>query len=478
MRPVDLNQVRTIPLQIRANKVAQEWFARPASAGQTFTGFLKGLPKILAGDSFRAVVEAVVKARRNGRPVIVGMGGHVIKCGLGPLLVDLMQRGIITAFALNGSAAIHDFEIALIAGTSEDVAAGLKEGTFGMARETGELMNQAINRVLDRPDMGLGALLAEKLQEMEAPHRELSLLSACHRLNVPVTVHVAIGADIIHMHPAANGAALGQATFNDFRLLAAVISEMSGGVYLNLGSAVVMPEVFLKAFTIAQNLGADLHDFVTVNMDMLAHYRPRENVVLRPPTVGGKGYSLIGHHEIMIPLLAQAVVEGLQPGTDRRAKVLPWEQLLEARRQYRAEGKTVVWTNGCFDLLHVGHIRSLQGARDRGDVLVVGLNSDESIRSLKGPERPIVPEAARVEALAALECVDHVVVFGEETPETCLTRLQPDIHCKGADYAPPHGKPVPEAGVVEAYGGRIEYLPLVPSISTTDLIQRIRAGGV
>jgi hypothetical protein len=195
------------------------------------------------------------------------------------------------------------------------VAAGLKDGTFGMVRETGELLNRAINGVLERPDRGMGALLGEHLHAVAAPHRQYSLLAAGHRLGVPVTVHVAIGTDIIHMHPSANGAALGQATFNDFRLFAAVVSELSGGAYLNVGSSVVLPEVFLKAFTVAQNLGAGLRDFITVNMDMLMHYRPGENVVRRPPTVGGRGYSLVGRHEIMLPLLAQAVVEGLADGT-------------------------------------------------------------------------------------------------------------------------------------------------------------------
>ena len=312
MHPIDLSRIRTIPLQARENKVALGRFARPPQSGRTFADFLTSLPKILAGEDFRKVVEAVVTAHRNGRPVIVGMGAHVIKCGLSPIIIDLMRRGVVTVVALNGSGPIHDFEVALIGETSEDVTAGLKDGTFGMVRETGELMNQAINRVLEHPDLGMGALLADQLMEIRAPYQEYSLLVAGRRLDIPVTVHVAIGTDIIHMHPSANGAAIGKATFNDFRLFAAAISELSGGVYLNIGSAVVMPEVFLKAFTVAQNLGANLHDFVTVNMDMMMHYRPSENVVRRPPIVGGRGYTLIGRHEIMIPLLAQAVVDALE----------------------------------------------------------------------------------------------------------------------------------------------------------------------
>jgi hypothetical protein len=311
MKPVDLNRVRTIPLETRPNKVALAGFAKPPKAGRSFAEFVASLPGILIGNDFREVVAAIVAARRNGRPVIVGMGAHVIKCGLNPVLIDLMRRGIVSAIALNGSGAIHDFEIALIGETSEDVAAGLREGTFGMVRETGELFNQGVNDVLERRDAGMGALLAEQLERVAAPHREHSLLDAGRRLNVPVTVHVAIGTDIVHMHASANGAALGLATFNDFRIFAAAVAGMRGGVYLNIGSAVILPEVFLKAFTIAQNLGAGLRDFVTVNMDMTAHYRPGENVLRRPAAVGGKSFTLLGRHEIMVPLLAQAVVEVL-----------------------------------------------------------------------------------------------------------------------------------------------------------------------
>jgi hypothetical protein len=306
---VDLARVRTIPLQQRPNKVARAGFARPPRKGQSVAEFVGGLPHILAGDDFRAVAAAVAAARRRGRPVVVGLGAHVIKCGLTPVLLDLMERGVVTALALNGSGAIHDFELALIGETSEDVASGLKDGTFGMVRETGELMHRAINRALERPQAGMGALLGELLEEVDAPNREVSLLAAGRRLNVPITVHVAVGTDIIHMHPGADGAALGRASFNDFRLFAGVVAGLSGGVYLNVGSAVVLPEVFLKAFTVAQNLGADLRDYVTVNLDMIAHYRSSENVVRRPASVAGRGYTLLGRHEILLPLLAQAVVD-------------------------------------------------------------------------------------------------------------------------------------------------------------------------
>lgn len=309
--PVDLSRVRTIPIKARKNKVSAEGFAQPPREGATMAEFLAGLPRILAGADFCAIVEAIVNARRAGRPVIVGMGAHVIKCGLSPVLINLLHRRIITAIATNGAVAIHDFELALIGETSEDVGAGLSDGSFGMIRETGELMNRGINRVLERPDAGLGELLAEVLEEEAAPCLDSSILVAAKRLGIPLLVHVAIGTDIIHMHPGANGAALGQASFNDFRRLCTAVGELSGGVYLNIGSAVIMPEVFLKAFNVAQNLGAKLQGYTTVNMDMNAHYRPGENVVRRPASVGGKGYTLVGRHELMIPLLAQAVVEGL-----------------------------------------------------------------------------------------------------------------------------------------------------------------------
>lgn len=311
MRPVGLSTIRTIPLNTRTNKVATEGFARPPQAGKSFVEFLASLPDILAGSEFRRVVSAVVKARRNGRTVILGMGAHVIKCGLGPVVIDLMRRGIVTAVALNGSGAVHDSEVALIGATSEDVAAGLKDGTFGMVRETGEILNTAINGVLTQSERGLGELVGERLATIRAPFGQYSILLAGHELGIPVTVHVAIGTDIIHMHPSANGAAIGQASFNDFRILSAAVAQLSGGVYLNVGSAVVLPEVFLKAFTVAQNLGADLNGFVTVNMDMIAHYRPGENVVRRPAAAGGQGYTIIGRHEVMLPLLAQAIVEEL-----------------------------------------------------------------------------------------------------------------------------------------------------------------------
>jgi hypothetical protein len=308
-RPIDLSGVRTRSLADRPSKVRVDDFAKPPRPRATFAEFLASLPRILGAEDFRAVVDAVVTAKRRGRPVILGMGAHVIKCGLSPVVIDLMERGIVTCVAMNGAGPIHDVEIALAGHTSEDVPAGLRDGAFGMARETGELIHEALAAV--DAETGLGAAVGRRLLEVKAPHAARSILATAARLGVPATAHVAIGTDIVHMRPGASGAALGQASFVDFRLLTAVVADLSGGVYLNAGSAVILPEVFLKAFTIAQNLGADLRDFTTVNVDMLAHYRPTVNVVQRPAEVGGRGYALIGRHELLIPLLAFAVVDAL-----------------------------------------------------------------------------------------------------------------------------------------------------------------------
>jgi deoxyhypusine synthase len=243
------------------------------------------------------------------------MGAHVIKCGLGPWIIELMERGVIQSVSTNGAGPIHDFEIALIGETSEDVGPGLNDGTFGMAEETGRLMSEALDREDVRSgQMGMGRALGLKLIEMHAPHAEQSVLANAARLGIPFTVHVGIGTDIIHMRTNSAGALLGQASFTDFRLFTALVMRLSGGgVYLNVGSSVILPEVFLKAFTIAQNLGADLRDFVTVNLDMVQQYRPMQNVVSRPAAVGGRGYSITGHHELMVPLLGWAVLDRLGP---------------------------------------------------------------------------------------------------------------------------------------------------------------------
>jgi hypothetical protein len=298
-----------MPLQDRDTKVSRSDFASVCAANASLAEFLGSLPHILKADELRSVVKAIVHARRIGKPVILGMGGHVIKCGLGPLLIHWMQRGVITALVMNGSASIHDFEIALIGRTSEDVASSLETGMFGMVGETPALMNEAITTGA-RAEIGMGQTLGQKLVELQPPFLEYSVLAASARLGIPTTVHIAIGGDTIHMHANADGAALGATSFLDFRILVSILGDIGdGGVYLNIGSAVVLPEVFLKALNLARNLSEKkISDFTTVNMDMLQHYRPSENVVKRPTATGGKGYSLTGHHEIMVPLLVHLVL--------------------------------------------------------------------------------------------------------------------------------------------------------------------------
>jgi hypothetical protein len=312
-READLAQVRTVPIAVRPNKVRGEDFAKPPGADRSFRAFLQALPDILVARSFRTVVDAVVAAARARKGVVVMLGGHVVKTGIGPLLVALMERGAITHLGMNGSAAIHDYEIARFGGTSEDVAAGLKDGTFGMAEETGRELNTAFVRGLSHA-WGMGESVARALEAAPSlAHPELSVLLNAWRLGVPATVHAALGAEIIHQHPAADGAAIGATSHRDFRRLAASLPSLhDGGVVLNLGSAVIMPEVFLKALTIARNLDAGRPTgFTAVDLDMQRHYRPRMNVVQRPTLHGGTGLEITGHHEIMVPLLAWAVLDAL-----------------------------------------------------------------------------------------------------------------------------------------------------------------------
>ena len=311
LKPVDMSSVQTYPLQNRVNKVSVHDFATLPASEIDLSAFLTSLPNILKGQDFSALVDDIVVAHQNKKPVIVMMGGHVIKCGLSPLLIDLVKRGVITGFAFNGASSIHDFEIALIGETSEDVAAYLQNGQFGMWEETGRLMNTAIQHA-SSTDMGMGEALGRQLIEMDAPYNAYSLLAAGIQYDIPITVHVAIGTDIIHQHPAANGAAIGASSFTDFRLLTALVTDLEGGgVVLNLGSAVILPEVFLKALTIARNLGHTVSHFTAANFDMNQQYRPVENVVKRPTEIGGKGYTFTGHHELMIPLLVQAILSKL-----------------------------------------------------------------------------------------------------------------------------------------------------------------------
>ena len=306
----DLSDVRTYPLASRQSKARVEDFARPVERGATFKAWLDSLPDILGARDVRRVVDAMVAARRRNAAIVWGIGAHVIKTGVSPVLIDLMRRGYVSALAMNGAGIIHDFEIALSGATSEDVDEALGAGRFGMADETGRVLNQIIRGAADRRQ-GLGQAVGSFLVEQDAPHAERSLAVAAHRLGVPLTVHVAIGTDIIHMHPDASGAALGDVSLRDFRYFASCVARLDAGVYLNCGSAVVLPEVFLKAVSLARNKGVPLNGLTTVNVDFLRMYRPQTNVVTRPVAgTDGVGISLVGHHEVLIPLIAAAVIEG------------------------------------------------------------------------------------------------------------------------------------------------------------------------
>ena len=304
----DLSGIKTYPLRSRHSKVELAQFATPYKQGSGVTGLLSSLPGLLAAKDFKDVVTAIVTAKRAGRAIIWGLGAHVLKTGLSPVLVDLMERGFVSAIATNGAGIIHDFEIALSGGTSEDVDATLGPGTFGMAEETGTQLNAAIKVGVTR-GLGIGQSVGKFLHEAGAQFRQISVAATAWRLEIPVTVHVAIGTDIIHMHPQASGAAIGEASLRDFKYFVSCVSKLEGGVYLNCGSAVVLPEVFLKAVAIARNEGKSLEGMTTVNLDFLRHYRPLTNVVNRPTAGSGRGYSLTGHHELMIPLLAAALIE-------------------------------------------------------------------------------------------------------------------------------------------------------------------------
>lgn len=307
--PIDLSKTQSYSLYERPSKVTRSDFASPYKSNSSFVTWLENLPNILAAKDLKNIAQVVVNAQKKGRAIIVGLGGHVIKCGLARILIDLMKRGFITAFAMNGSAAIHDFEIALAGFTSEDVDATLGKGDFGMAEETGQIINEA-SALAAKENIGFGEALGKKLFEQTPPHMDASLLCAAYQEKIPLTIHLAIGTDIVHVHKSASGANLGAATHHDFRLFCSLVRELSGGgIYLNLGSAVIMPEVFLKAVTVVRNLELPLEDFTTANLDFIQHYRPLTNVVKRPVAQVGKGYSLTGHHELLIPLLAATIIE-------------------------------------------------------------------------------------------------------------------------------------------------------------------------
>ncbi len=307
MKKIDPSKIKSYSIKGRGSKVRTADFSKPHVRGGSFQDFYSSLPNILASSHFKDVVAAVVQSRKDKRPVMLGMGAHSIKVGLNPVIIDLMERGIITSLSLNGAGIIHDFELALIGQTSEDVDREILSGAFGMAEETGSMLNHAIKSA--GTDEGIGAAVGRMIQSSDFPFKSTSLLAAGNRLGVPVTVHIAIGTDIIHMHPSFDGRATGAAAHRDFLTFCTLVSELEGGVYINLGSAVLLPEIFLKAVTLVRNLGHTLQHFTTVNMDFVQHYRPNTNVVRRPTQGGGRGFALTGHHEIMFPLLAAAIIE-------------------------------------------------------------------------------------------------------------------------------------------------------------------------
>lgn len=301
------DKVKTYSLKSRKSQVATRTFAKVVTGDETISGFVDSLPDILAGKDFKAFIKKARKAKERNKPIIFAMGAHVIKVGLNPIIIDLMKSGWINALALNGAGIIHDFEIAYVGQTSEDVAAQIKDGRFGMARETGELLNRVITKG-SKKNLGLGEAVGEMISSSNFPYKDLSLLSCAYDLNIPVTVHVALGTDIIHCHPEVDGAAIGKISLIDFFLFCSLVEKLQGGgVYVNVGSAVVLPEVFLKAVSFVRSRGSVLKSFSTAVFDFNLHYRPHENVVRRPLMNKKDGFYFIGHHEIMIPLLAASL---------------------------------------------------------------------------------------------------------------------------------------------------------------------------
>ena len=297
-------------MKSRKSKVRLDKVGKPFAEG-SFRDFIDSLPDILSAADFKSVIKAIVKAHKKDRPVVLGMGAHPIKVGLSPIIINLMEKGVITAIAMNGACIVHDYELALMGHTSEDVDVELCKGTFGMAEETGKGINKALNKGV-KNGYGIGKAMGENISQGKFKYPELSILAAANKLNIPASVHVAIGTDIIHMHPEADGKSIGEGSMRDFKLFSSVISDLQGGVYINLGSAVVMPEVFLKAIAVTRNLKHKVKNFTTVNMDFIQHYRSRENVLRRPVISGGSSYALTGHHEIMFPFLAAAILNEIK----------------------------------------------------------------------------------------------------------------------------------------------------------------------
>lgn len=309
---IDLTNLRATSILDRKSKVDVNDFASPHKPGNAFQDFIDSLPDILAGRGIRSVIDRMVSAHKAGKPVVVAMGAHVIKCGLSPIIADMMRRGIITALAFNGAGAIHDSEIAYYGKTSEDVVDGMQTGTFGMARETADFINGCA-KVARENNMGFGEALGNAIVEANAQYKSVSLLATSYECSVPHSVHVGVGCDIVHMHPSADGAAIGQASLSDFRILTQAMRNLGGGgVLLNIGSAVMLPEVVLKSITTLINLGHDMSGMTGINLDFVQHYRSNQQIVARVREIGGEGISLTGHHELMIPLIAAGVIEKIE----------------------------------------------------------------------------------------------------------------------------------------------------------------------
>jgi deoxyhypusine synthase len=309
-RPLDFSKVRSYAVTKRFSKVQTSLLGKRIAKSASLRTFIRGLPNILAASHLKLIAAKIADCHRKNKTVLLGMGAHPIKVGLSPLIIDFMERGIIDALALNGAGIIHDFELAYMGETSEDVAASLKDGSFGMGEETGAFINEAIIEG-EKLSLGAGAAVGKAILKNHLPYRRLSILATASRLGIPVTCHIAIGTDIVHMHPKANGKALGDCSLRDFHTLTSVVATLGNGIYLNFGSAVILPEVFLKAVSLARNLGHPVENLTTVNLDFLQHYRPVTNVVNRPTREGGKGYQITGHMEIMVPLLFGAILEEL-----------------------------------------------------------------------------------------------------------------------------------------------------------------------
>jgi hypothetical protein len=317
LEPLNLDKITTYSLEERVSTVQTTDFGIPHQTGSSFRSFMQRLPRILAAQDLCRVTEAVVKACRNRKLVILGMGAHPIKVGLAPVIIDLMERGVLGALSLNGACMIHDFEVASVGRTSEDVETSLQKGTYGMARETSQFINRAISEGV-RLGLGLGRAVGKSMARADLPYSHMSLMVRAFQMDIPVTIHMAIGTDIIHMHPEADGASMGEGSQRDFKLFAALVSRLEEGVFFNLGSAVIIPEVFIKALNLTRNMGISPLKFTTVNLDFINHYRPMTNVVSRPMKLGSTGFAIIGHHEIIFPLLAAAVIEKLDGGDENR----------------------------------------------------------------------------------------------------------------------------------------------------------------